>query len=383
MTDWFLEDKDRLNNQPKKTIGDYVESEGFPVAKRFNSLDEARKSHKEILLRSEHIQEYDGISGLLNSFKLSSNWIGKYRGLKSIKDVKEEYFRYNKESNEGTPLFLQYCMHLNKSLEEFKNETSFSIWENVKGYNRTIVADSSIKNLFHVMTFLDKKGKYLFNYTLFEKGKKPRQFVKKLPSDLEKGLEKIIGSYENIRSLDKFDSNHCPIMEFQTSGDKDFFLQYHRTRDFCESPFILEKNKEKDEINVLFVRGHTKPEGEELKVTVHYKGQGNSFLLNAGEENGSFDLHYNHVFSGLQFKKRDLQIMDGEDLDWEMMKLVVRHSQRSKLFKPKISIIQQIEPLLKKGETTTKLYKKAQKENNSYINVYFISDGRKAFIKRI
>ena len=60
MTDYYLEDRSRLNGQPKRTIGDYVESQGILVPRRFDNLVDARKSNKAVLLRSEHSQEYDG-----------------------------------------------------------------------------------------------------------------------------------------------------------------------------------------------------------------------------------------------------------------------------------------------------------------------------------
>ncbi len=42
MNDFYIEHPEELNCQPKKTIGDYVESCGIPVPRRFESLAEAR-----------------------------------------------------------------------------------------------------------------------------------------------------------------------------------------------------------------------------------------------------------------------------------------------------------------------------------------------------
>ena len=87
--DYYLQNPEALEGQPKKTIADYVEQNGILVPRRFDSLSEARKSHKRILLRSEHLQEYDGISGLLDSFDLSSSSF-PVRGSQSIEEVKPE-----------------------------------------------------------------------------------------------------------------------------------------------------------------------------------------------------------------------------------------------------------------------------------------------------
>ncbi|MBS3095869.1 hypothetical protein J4480_00345 [Candidatus Woesearchaeota archaeon] len=70
--DYYIQNPERLQGQPKRTIADYVEQNGVLVPRRFDSLAEARKSKKAILLRSEHPQDYDGISGLLDSFQLSN-----------------------------------------------------------------------------------------------------------------------------------------------------------------------------------------------------------------------------------------------------------------------------------------------------------------------
>ncbi len=76
MDDYYLKNPNKLMGQPKRTIADYVESQGILVPRRFENLKEARKSHKAILLRSEHTQEYDGVSGLLDSMGLSDLRIG-------------------------------------------------------------------------------------------------------------------------------------------------------------------------------------------------------------------------------------------------------------------------------------------------------------------
>ena len=73
MTDHYINNPEELKGQPKRTIADYVEQNGILVPKRFDSLAEARRFDGEVLLRSEHTQDYDGASGMLRSFVLSSN----------------------------------------------------------------------------------------------------------------------------------------------------------------------------------------------------------------------------------------------------------------------------------------------------------------------
>src|SRR3989338_5821979 len=71
MVDYYLDDSSKLEGQPKRTIGGYVEQQGILVPRRFDSLQEARRSGMAVICRSEHIQDYDGTSGLLGSPDLS------------------------------------------------------------------------------------------------------------------------------------------------------------------------------------------------------------------------------------------------------------------------------------------------------------------------
>ena len=404
--DYYLQDRSRLEGQPKRTIADYVEQNGILVPRRFDSLAEARRSHKGIFLRSEHPQEYDGISGLLHSFNLSSSSF-PVRGSQSLEEVKQRYFE-KEEEEKGTPLYRQYCKSSGLDEDEFRGQTRFSIWEALGGFNRAIVADSSITGRYHVMTHYDERNNWLFNYAIIQDGQIEQEFIRPLPEELRDGIRELIETYEQVRNLGRFDNNHCPIMEFQTVNRKNYFLQYHRARDFSPAGFTLDRALQDGEIEVPFVRGATSKDGERFKVTVYYAGE---WYFNPEDEDGSFDLHHNWIFPELQFRRRKLQIISEKNLTKEFVSLVVGHSQRSKMFKPKISTIFPIEsvmkdnevlwggyenvhfghgqkyvprdPILKAGETIFNFAEEANKGRNSYMNLYFVSDGRKAFVRRI
>jgi hypothetical protein len=276
--DYYTEDPERLEGQPKRVIADYVEQNGILVPRRFDSLEEARKSHRPVLLRSEHPQDYDGASNLMDSFQLSDTRAYMYtfkrsedikfspRGMGSVEEIKEAYFRFGEEDYIGTPAYKQYFKFSGTDEEKFKQNASFSIWEAIGGINRTVVADSAIPNRFHIMSFyLEKKrligGDYLFNYAIVENGKLIQEFIKPLPKDLRGDLAELTGIYEEIRNMDRFDPKHCPIMEFQTFNGKNYFLQYHRARDFSPAGFTLDRSLKDGETEVLFVRGATPEEG--------------------------------------------------------------------------------------------------------------------------
>lgn len=403
MTDWYLEDRSRLNGKPKETIADYVESEGindlegegFPVPGRFASLEEAKKSGREILIRSEHPQEYDGVSGLLDSFNLSEG-LSTYRDkdniyfkpleMDSMEKIREEYFKFM-DSTSHKPSYGIFCDFTGEDPEKFKKETGFSIWEKLGGYKRIVVADSCIARRWHVMTDFHENGKYFENYSIVEEGRKTEQFIHEMTPELEVRLPELIKKYEKIRNLSHFDKNHCPIMEFITNEGKDYFLQYHRCRDFVPVDFSLDREPEEGEKVVYFVRGATPKTGMDVKITVYYGYEtGKGYGYDPEIEDGSYDFHYNGIFTELQVRRRKMQAMhikSAKDLELKLLKVVVGHDSRSELFKPQISIVHNIDEVLN-GEDTDEIFDKAKETGkNQYIDLRVISDGRKAYVKRI
>ncbi len=401
MTDFYLEDPARLNGQPKRTIGDYVESNGILVPRRFDSLAEARRSHKPIFLRSEHPQEYDGVSGLLSSFSLSQRFIDyndknkktrkKFspRGMTSIDDIAQTYLDFELEGNSGCPLFIQYCALLGIEVDEFRKGVSLSIWESLGSLNRTVVADTAIKGRYHILTNNGKTGEnWLVNYVMVEDGKIVVEHVKPLSDDQRELLPKLIDIYEHVRNLPNFNSNHCPIMEFQTVGNKHYFLQYHRTRDFSEAEFVLDRKAKKEEIEASFVRGAT-PAGGMVVNTTLLDGDWNSgkgyreHTLPVGEE-GSFDMHYLHVKPELLVRGRKLQVIEKNDLHHMFLELGIDHEQKSKMYKPLVSIVTEKRQLRQDEKEINKLFKKSNKTGEDQkIALHLVSDGRRAFVRRI
>lgn len=383
MKDYYTKNPERLEGQPKRTIADYVESEGILVPRRFDSLEEARKSHKAILLRSEHPQEYGGVSGMLDSFPLSSSFV-KVKGCKDIEEAKEIYFKG--EDKHSNPVYKSYCNLLGLDSDNLKKETSFSIWEKLQGYNRTVIVDSAIKGRYHIMTFAHE-GKFLHNYCVFEHGNM-KEYVSKhniLTPQLAQGLQELVGLYEKIRNFDKFDSNHCPIIEFQTAKGKDYFLQYHRARNFKQAEFVQDI-KPKGSVEMEFVRGATSKEGIECKTTLYYfTGEKEEWSLPNSEE-GSFDLHYNSMLTELMVRKRKFQFIDtsaNSDLNWTLKKFVVDHNNRSKLFKPEVSVIGRLNSVIPDRGIDEKLDRMVNEKRDCTINLHVISDGNKAYVKRV
>ena len=200
-----------------------------------------------------------------------------------------------------------------------------------------------------------------------------------LPEQQRNGLQQLVDFYEQIRNLDNFDPNHCPIMEFITAGDKNYFLQYHRTRDFSPSEFNLDRDPEKGEFEVPFVRGATPPEGIDCKITVCYLGE---WEFDTMGEDGSYDFHYNVIFPEIVARKRKVQMVGHGNFDKLLSDLTIGHLQRSKVFKPQVSIIHDGDDVLTPDDDEI-FDKQLDRGENAHINLHVTSDGRRAFVRRI
>ncbi len=375
MVDYYIENKSRLKEQPKRTISDYVEQQGILVPRRFNSPIEAKNSGIPILCRSEHLQEYDGVSGLLRSIPLTE-----------FPDLSEkELWQFLLDQRRiGFYSSKNYCSLMGLDLEQFLGGISYSYWENLGGVNRTVIADSSIKGRYHIMSSAEE----LFNYVIIRDDQLNFNGGIEDPNFSLGELQKLVAAYEKVRNLDHFEPQHCPTMEFQSVDGKNYFLQYHRTRDFKERSFRLERPLEEGEVQASLVRGATIPEGFKVKTTTHYAAlpRGSWHWSIPELEEGSFDVHANNVFTEIMSRQRKLQILITGSLDIESGSIAAGHTRRSKFFKPEVSLIVQelnLQKLISMEEWEDLSNHTKQSGQNQHITLQVISDGEKAYLKRM
>ena len=376
MTDYYLEDRTRLQGQPKRTIGDYVESQGILVPRRFDSLREARASGLPIIARSEHPQEYDGVSGLLESPTLQT-----LEGVTNGSDLKRKVLDGKDISNRIS----DYCEFTRTDQFTFREQITFSFWEELDGYNRTVIADSAIKGRYHLTTYL--KGNKIVSGTIFENGKVIAQ-DSVLPIELQERISAWIELYEKIRHLNKFDSTHCPIMEFQTVGESDYFLQYHRTRNFSPASFFLGREPDQDETVALFTRGSTDPNGRTIKVIVEdpvlYSMTKLGINFIPSKEEGYFVMTDWIVYNELLARERNLYMRRAHSLDTILFSLALGHVSRSITFKPELSVFVGMKWNLAASDEAKRLWKKMEKTGeHQSIDLHIVSDGRRAYVKRV
>lgn len=214
--DYYLEDIARLEGQPKRAIADYVEQSGILVPRRFGSLKEARASGLPIIARSEHPQDYAGASGILKSPWLDSDNDKSYMNLQSEEELKEKALVNSWK-------YELFCRFSGYDKDKFKQEVSFSFWELFKGrgrYSRAVIADSAIPGRHHIISYGSSKdfGRTV-SYIIAEQNTILTEYGRS-DVELHAGLPALLETYERVRHLERFDPNHCPIMEFVTVGTK-------------------------------------------------------------------------------------------------------------------------------------------------------------------
>lgn len=278
-SDWWLSEASALQT-PKQEIGNYVESQGFKVPQRFDTLGEALnvvRAGGTIAIRSEHRDEYDGASGLFQSYVIDPNSandslrafenygdfdideqvhlsqkrsavtvakLGDMPGYHTMADVvlgvaldtlTELTLQRLKQLTSQQVTVRRYADLTGRNVPELMDEAGFSFWEYIPGTNVTIVADSAIDDRYHVMANTPKrKGipSYYGWQITDEHGNSSagKDNDNTLTPDVTANL---IQTYESIRNLPRFAAENCPIMELQMDDSGQvWFLQYHRARDF-------------------------------------------------------------------------------------------------------------------------------------------------------
>lgn len=368
MGDYYTQDPTRLEGRPKKTIGDYVASQGIFVPRRFASLEEIGEAEAfhNTLVRSEHPDEYGGPSGLLKTKKLED-----------LVDVSDDAI--TRELINNPEIIETYCRLTGIDKFHFLAQVSFSFWELLRGYNRTIIADSAVKGKYHITTTDPENEKG--SYSIYEDGK-ITNYGYPLPSAVRRQVPALVEVYERVRHLPRFDQNHCPLMEFQTVGGENYFLQYHRTRDFKQARFSLDKTPRANEVEAWFVRGVTPARGIRIKVLVHsWEGDDcRSWIL--PDEGGSLEIGEAEVVSEIMSRRRKVRIIETDELEEPLYATIKNHLGRSQLFKPAVSMMIPKNKLLSEGENETLWQRTIRTRKNQYVHVHLISDGRRAYIRR-
>lgn len=142
--DYYLENRQRLEGQPKRAIADYVERNGMLVPRRFRTLEDVKTAGIQVIARSEHEREYDGVSGLLESPKLGTpheltEFEQTYLKEGSIGDgmapahLVDEADLKRRALNKSRTHSTNYCKLTGTDPVQFESEVSYSYWELLGG----------------------------------------------------------------------------------------------------------------------------------------------------------------------------------------------------------------------------------------------------------
>ncbi len=209
--------------QPKLEIGNYVETHGINVPKRYETLDEAlhaAKQGQKVILRSEHPQEYDRFSGLLESVVVDREGAEEIGGL--IDRGLPEHIAFMNYHNGFGSWPIERFLHLSgQNPGDFYQELTYSFWEYIPGTNIMVVADDAIADRYHITAINFDKGEaggWVGNQEgIDEPGSLSGQLSDNL---LDQGTKvALVKQYEKVRNLPKFSTRQCPIMEFQQADD--------------------------------------------------------------------------------------------------------------------------------------------------------------------
>ena len=366
--DYYLEDLSRLNGQPKKTIGEYVESKGILVPRRFDTLAEAEASPLFYILRSEGAPEYTGPSGMFSSYKTFAVLIDKpvteYTHLEEAEEaVRDCILR---------PSFIDaridgYLESLAVSKEEFCRGFSFSIWQYMSGKNHTVVRDSCVPDRFHILSSLTN-GK---SYDVWEQGDISRRYASSSFLD-EATISHLVSTYKGVHVLDHFNSDDCPIMEFQsTPNGYVYFLQTHPTRRFTPADHTLDRPTEKGEIEADFTRGALPEGGLDIDVVLTHQG-----FTSVSSSDGSFC-----PFDDAQKQLSGIFTYEGVRHIYE--KVIANHMETANLFLPEVSVLVDPNSLFPEGYKEFYTSKVTPESMFPEITLHVESDGRRALIERV
>ncbi|EKE30175.1 MAG: hypothetical protein ACD_2C00033G0016 [uncultured bacterium (gcode 4)] len=404
-TDYFISNPPL---QPKFQVTEYVESCWISVPKRFKGIEEALESGDDFIVRSEHPYEYAWIWWLLDSFCYNENTRdGIQRHIKSgdIKLTPEEKInswwieRNNKifykllaqfqmwmigeqEFTDGMKLtslkwIKRFSNLTGTKIEDFMKDFSFSYWHFIEWYNRTIIADDSIRWRYHVITNWGINKRYR-NYTIFENWRVLPNEVSELEPALAMSLKEDIWFYEKVRNLPKFDWENCPIIEIQTAFDwTNYFLQTHYWRKTNIWDFVLDREPEPWEIEAEFVRWATPREWLTGVVSVTY----NYGALDLWGEIWCNDANNSVIYSWFRDDDKKVWLVS-----WSFNRVkysITCHTKINEMFWPDISVVIDLENLIEEGKR--KILHNLARKNKTFIGLNFrvISDWRRCYMKMI
>lgn len=281
----------------------------------------------------------------------------------------------------------EFTKYLGLDAQTFNTECSYSYWQHIEGYNRTIVADTAIKGRYYIFTVRkpDDGSQDFEDCVIVENGKIiERKTVGEVevPEVISNSNQELIDMYEKVRHLERFSADHCPVMEFQTSLDGEhYFLQTHRGQDEKLTTFTLEGELKTGEIEATFIRGATVEVGKEVDVYLWNYALATPKVIE--EEEAGFDPGYTTTFSEIMTRRRSIQLLN-RSKEKILDDATSNHNPRSLLFKPGITVGIDYDDYNKLVNQLSPDYLRRCVKNNQppVIKLRIVADGRRAIVRK-
>ena len=339
--------------QPKLEIVRYVGSQGFKVPRTFENLEDALATlpDSQLLIRSEHPQDYDGASDLL----YSGGFGGAVEHAAALGMSAQEYvdriFSLPPNQNEGMSTFLGF----GNDGYDGPNLVSASYWELIPDTAKVVITkDPARLDTLHVLHIeatprgLEEKGypaahaKQSMRYELRgADGVEVCYGRGNMSPELEASVRSTVETYKDITTLSRFDPNHCYTAEFviDQTGDP-VFAQMHRGQDVqvTASSEISNEDFGPEWYTADMVIGKTTPNGQvSLIERAAYGVDLDDISIDRGKGNfvnralGKIATEYIALHTGVYLHAQPAHFVLGESAGG--------HGSRSGLFRPPLSII--------------------------------------------
>ncbi|MFT4326293.1 MAG: hypothetical protein ACMXYK_02220 [Candidatus Woesearchaeota archaeon] len=279
--DYFTADLNRLKSGAKLVTASLVRDKSrlLLVPETYEDIRSSILSKEDIVIRSDHPEEYVGLAGLLES--ISTNHDKKRLKFSLLEDGKFNDYWLSQEDNlrelrrktiEENRIFQRYISLTQRKSEDFLKNFKFTFWQKIPGTNGSMWADPVVPKKYHFIHVGESDRGIFINYSRLNT--ETGEFSSnggggKIQDNLPRGsatLHKLVDAYEEVRDFDEFNNNHCYEMEHQIDEKGNlWFLQWRRMRDFTPTSFKIERSIEPDEEEGSFAFGATPPEGVYLK----------------------------------------------------------------------------------------------------------------------
>ncbi len=403
-SDYFLSHPPK---QPKKEI---VQALGGD-ALIYDTFTEAMESWKEFLLRSEHFQDYNGSSWLIDSPLVSKVLILKYRNkhpdylnvsiteeIENKKDWHIESYDEYQEIYEKIiaciwkrsdvvinkllgSLFCEqnkmksYFLHTWITKKDFIEELTFTPWKKLSGNNYWITEDNAIKWKYHIYVTWNN----VFHCT-YKSGDFEFLFWDATDSDLME-IEHVIYAYKSKSSHEKLDQNHNYIMEFQAEQSGNVtHLQAHRWRvDNFHPEFIIDRELEEGELETLYAIWRTPEEGIIVDIPFRFWWQ---WLWESKNYKWSIWLAQSsgHVMAEIISRYQIFTLFYWWSLEHLFRNALDSHFAKNLMFKWQVFSL--IKERIIPDEISRKIGQIANMKSEVYtLSIRIISDGNKSYIK--